>query len=194
MVSSDESQLIRALLTQDLNWLHSRLHGWLRPRLQVLASMKGLPADLIDDVYQDVLLKLYRKGARYDSSYHRPHAWILQLAKRTLIDAIRSEQRHQRFRQQAANPGRAERAKTLEPADGRGVVRWQRAEWLLCRALEEVPRHEHRQVIRARLDRVPQKEVAAKYNIPSNTVGVIFNRFKRRVMQLLEQEVVGYLG
>ncbi|MFQ3651758.1 MAG: sigma-70 family RNA polymerase sigma factor [Gemmataceae bacterium] len=194
MTSCDDLLWIQALQAKNLNWLVPRLNLWLLPRLVFLAPLYGLPRDLVDDVYQQVLLKLHCKGTHYNSSFARPRAWILRLAIHTLIDAVRSEQRHQRGRLLSVCSSSAELTETIDPIDDRQPIPWDRTDLLIDKALASVRNAKHRAVIRDRLERLPQKQVAVKHNIPGNTVGVIFKRFKEVVRRLLEQEAMGHLG
>jgi RNA polymerase sigma factor (sigma-70 family) len=194
MTSSEDSQLIHALHVRDCNWLHTHLHAPLSVRLQHLARLYHLPCHLIDDVYQEVLLKLYRFGPRYHSSFPNPRAWIARLTTRTLIDMARKESRHQQRRLPATAASDEGACPTDSLRDHRVVVRWERFDALLEAALARVPRADHRLVLRDRLAGLSQKEVSTKHNLPPNTVGVLFNRFKKRVAALLEAEIVGHLG
>ncbi|MFQ3649289.1 MAG: hypothetical protein SNJ75_03070, partial [Gemmataceae bacterium] len=135
-----------------------------------------------------------RKGERYNPSFSRPQAWIWRLAIHTLMDAVRSEQRHQRCRLMLVCSASDEPTDTIDPVDRRQLIRWDRTDLLIDKALASVRNAKHQAVIRDRLERLPQKLVAVKHNIPGNTVGVIFKRFKEVVRRLLEQEAMGHLG
>ena len=189
MTTALDSQWMIALRTQDLNWIHAQLHPHLLPRLRLLALLHRLPLHLLDDVYQEVLLKLFRFGPRYP----QPLAWIHRLASNTLIDMVRKENRHRSASYSSLSEETSCQG-AWELPDYRGWVRWDLAEELLQMALDQTPSAEHRAVIHERLRGIPQKQVAQKHNLPTNTVGVIFNRFKKRVVKLLEQGSLGHLG
>jgi len=63
------------------------------PRIRRRLQRRGVEADLIDDVVQDVLLTIHRARQTYDPS--RPFAvWLAMIADRRAIDAARRHHRH----------------------------------------------------------------------------------------------------
>jgi RNA polymerase sigma factor (sigma-70 family) len=188
-----DPQWMIALRSQDLNWIDAHLRPHLLPRLHLLALIHRLPLHQLDDIYQEVLLKLFRFGPRYDSRYPKPLAWIHRLARNALIDMARRENRHLSVSYSCLSR-QAPSDDSWELPDSRSWVRWELAEELIRAALDQTPSAEHRAIIQERLRGVPQKQVAQKHNLPTNTVGVVFNRFKKRIVKLLEQDSLGHLG
>lgn len=65
------------------------------PRIRRRLQRRGVDAELVDDVIQDVLLTIHRARQTYDPS--RPFAvWLAMITDRRAIDAARRRHRHAR--------------------------------------------------------------------------------------------------
>ena len=49
-----------------------------------------------EDVTQEVFLEVWRKAARFDSDLGRPKTWVMTIAHRRAVDAVRRSESHKR--------------------------------------------------------------------------------------------------
>ncbi len=69
---------------------------------EVSASVYGLARRVVrdparaEDVTQEVFLEVWRKAARFDSSLGRAKTWVLTIAHRRAVDAVRRSESHRR--------------------------------------------------------------------------------------------------
>ena len=66
-----------------------------------------------EDVTQEVFLEVWRKAARFDSSLGKAKTWVMTIAHRRAVDAVRRSESHKRQDHHAA----PETVSTDEPAD-----------------------------------------------------------------------------
>ena len=84
-----ESDLITRLLQRDERaflWLYQHYSISLGKAIQVLVRNKEQTRDLL----QDVFVKVWSNLARYDASKGRLYTWMLNVARNTALDALRS--------------------------------------------------------------------------------------------------------
>jgi RNA polymerase sigma-70 factor (ECF subfamily) len=152
------------------------------PQLLTAPLLKNLPSDLLEDVLQETFIRIFRHVRSYQLAFGAPRAWLRTIAVNAMVDLWRAESRHHRSRVVNDDP-----RPLSEPVDQRQCVSWDRAHEYVEAALARTASPQHRQVIRLRLNGMPQKEVAQKLNLPPNTVGVIFSRFRSRVGNLIDR-------
>jgi RNA polymerase sigma-70 factor (ECF subfamily) len=78
-----------------------------------------------EDVTQDVFLEVWRKAARFDTARGRAKTWVLTIAHRRAVDAVRRNEAHRRGDEQSApeEVSHDEPGDALVSAEERGDVR-----------------------------------------------------------------------
>lgn len=78
-----------------------------------------------EDVTQEVFLEVWRKAARFDSSLGKAKTWVLTIAHRRAVDAVRRSESHKRQDQRGTTDEVSfdEPADTLIAAEEHGAVR-----------------------------------------------------------------------
>jgi RNA polymerase sigma-70 factor (ECF subfamily) len=78
-----------------------------------------------EDVTQEVFLEVWRKAARFDSALGKAKTWVMTIAHRRAVDAVRRNESHKRQDQVDAPDGvvHDEPADRLIEADEHGAVR-----------------------------------------------------------------------
>lgn len=134
-----------------------------------------------EDVLQDVFLKIWEKGASYDSRLGTPIAWLITLTRNRANDRLRSVTRRSRilevFKTQEES---AERSDQPGPTEH---VMVQETVAVLRGALDRLPDDQRRAIEMAFLSGLSQTEIATELNQP---LGTIKARIRRGMMSLRE--------
>jgi RNA polymerase sigma-70 factor, ECF subfamily len=147
----------------------------------IARKMSRTPADAEDGV-QEIFLKLWRNAQRFDPTRGSEPVFIATIARRALIDRIRS---HRRQPQEVSIDDVQELS---TPAGGMGAEACAEASRAAL-ALEQL-RPEQRQVIAlAVVSGLSQSEIAAKTGMPLGTVKTMMRRGLLHVRQMLGEEV-----
>jgi RNA polymerase sigma-70 factor, ECF subfamily len=72
------------------------LYDELSPAVYGLARRVVRDPARAEDVTQEVFLEVWRKAARYDSRLGRPKTWVMTIAHRRAVDAVRRSESHKR--------------------------------------------------------------------------------------------------
>lgn len=132
-----------------------------------------------EDVLQDVFLKVWEKGASYDSRLGSPIAWLVTLTRNRANDRLRSVTRRSRilevFRTQEESGDRP------APPCPTQTVMAQETVAALRVALERLPEDQRRAIEMAFLGGLSQSEIAAELNQP---LGTIKARIRRGMLAL----------
>jgi RNA polymerase sigma-70 factor (ECF subfamily) len=120
--------------------------------------------DDAEDVAQEVLWKVWRRAAEYDSSRAAAGTWLTILTRRAAIDRLRQRQRHLRLVE--AQP----RESVEVPPEAPETVLVQSSFAPVRRALRRLPR-EQRQILELTYFRdMSQREIAHATGLPLGTV------------------------
>jgi RNA polymerase sigma-70 factor (ECF subfamily) len=79
-----------------------------------------------EDVTQEVFLEVWRKAARFDRALGRARTWVMTIAHRRAVDAVRrseSQRRQEEHQVTVSEVGRDEPVDTVLEAEERGAVR-----------------------------------------------------------------------
>jgi RNA polymerase sigma-70 factor (ECF subfamily) len=122
---------------------------------------------LAEEVTQDVFVKLWRQGRRYDPARGRFSAWLLSVTRFAAIDRLRSEGR----RPIHAEPdGRlSDEADPLETLLRTDHESWERGQHLRL-LLEQLPAEQRQVVELAYFGGLTHGEIAAHLGLPLGTV------------------------
>jgi RNA polymerase sigma-70 factor (ECF subfamily) len=75
----------------------ARLFDHYAPRLKGFLMRRGAPAEVAEDLAQDVLLSVWRKAAQFDPARADASAWIFSMARNLRIDLVRRERRAEAY-------------------------------------------------------------------------------------------------
>ncbi len=93
---------IRASANQS-HW--DKFDAHFRPIIQAYVRRQHLPGSDVDDVTQDIFVKLWLSIDKYDPGHGRFRTWLYQVARHAVIDHLRKEYRQDRakdaFREEA---------------------------------------------------------------------------------------------
>lgn len=134
-----------------------------------------------EDAVQEIFLKLWRSAARFDHARGSETVFIATVARRALIDRIRSARR----RPQEIPIEEVQEIAQSGASGAEACVEARRA----AQALEQL-RPEQRQVIAlAVVNGLSQSEIAAQTGMPLGTVKTLIRRGLLHVRQMLGEEV-----
>jgi RNA polymerase sigma-70 factor (ECF subfamily) len=169
--------------TQDPMAFRAFVVRYQRPVFARLARLCG-PGPHVDDLAQEVFLKAYRALPRFDAGQAaRPSTWLLTIATRTAVDALRAGVRPARPAEATAadsDAGPALATETPERAHGRRQ---------LARALERataaLPEDQRVAFLLFEVEGLSLAEIAATLEIPEATVKTRLFRARERLRQQL---------
>lgn len=122
---------------------------------------------LAEEVTQDIFLKLWDKGQRYDPARGRFSSWLLSVTRFAAIDRLRREGR--RPRQAEVATGDLDGSEALERLLPSDHAAWERGQHLRL-VLAQLP-HEQRQIIElAYFGGLTHSELAEQLGLPLGTV------------------------
>jgi RNA polymerase sigma-70 factor (ECF subfamily) len=75
----------------------ARLFDHYAPRLKGFLMRRGAPAEIAEDLAQEVLLSVWRKAAQFDPARADASAWIFSMARNLRIDLVRREKRAEAY-------------------------------------------------------------------------------------------------
>ena len=130
-----------------------------------------------EDVFQQVMLEVWNRGADYDPSRASMLTWIMTIARSRAIDAMR------RHRPEPRDPASLPEVGAPEAELDRMAERW-RIAGLLQRLSED-----ERDLLRMRFhDELSQTEIAARTGVPLGTVKTRMVRALERLRELIDAE------
>jgi RNA polymerase sigma-70 factor (ECF subfamily) len=127
-----------------------------------------------EDVVQEVFLTVWRQAARFDSERGKPGTWLLMIAHRRAVDAVRRAERHAH----ACTGGIAEIADAIDVQ--REALRGS-DDGRIHDALARLPRLQREVIELAYYRGLTQTQVAARLDVP---VGTIKSRTHAALMRL----------
>jgi RNA polymerase sigma-70 factor (ECF subfamily) len=123
------------------------------------------------DLAQDAFIELFRRWRKV-SRYDRPEAWVRRVAVNRAIDHLRKERKRATVEREALAP----------VADEGGDPD-------VSRAIGSLPAQQRAAVVLFYLEDLPVTEVAAILGCSTSTAGVHLHRGRRRLAELLGEEV-----
>lgn len=118
---------------------------------------------LAEDVLQETYAKIWSKAGRYRAGGPSPMSWLIAIARNTAIDRLRS------VRAAAGDEAVAEDIPSAEPTpEAVAVARGEAGRVMSC--LGELPEDRRRAVTGAYLDGLSYADLAARHDVPLNTM------------------------
>lgn len=153
-------------------WSHheSELRRWLAARTAVLAE--------VDDLLQEVFIKVMRQGARLQAVEH-PRAWLFEVTRNTLIDRLRSSDDYQPLPDDLDDW-------PAEAVDASAVVD-DLAEACLPRVLSEMGQQDREAIELCDLQGMPQAEYARLKGLSLPAAKSRVQRARRRMREHMTQ-------
>jgi RNA polymerase sigma-70 factor (ECF subfamily) len=140
---------------------------------------QALPDPLsVDDIRQQVLVEVWRRGPEFDPQRASPLTWILMIARSRVID----EQR--RRRPEPVDPSSAEEFSGTEAETSERLLE----RWRLAGLLEQIPRDEATTLRLRFYEELSQTEIAERTGM---TLGTVKRRMVvglSRLRELIEEE------
>lgn len=133
-----------------------------------------------EDTLQEVFVKVWQKAGLYKSGGYSPMTWLITLARNTAIDRLRTRK-----------PGNVDIEAVHDLSDGaptpeaEAVASSERA--LLSSCLNELDADKSDAVRRAYLDGDSYKELAARYDVPLNTMRTWLRRSLLKLRECLSR-------
>jgi RNA polymerase sigma factor (sigma-70 family) len=162
-----ESDLIARLLQRDERaflWLYQHYSISLGRAIQVLVRNDEQTRDLL----QDVFVKIWSNLGRYDASKGRLYTWMLNVARNTALDALRSTKAKKR---PSVTQTLSFDETTLHIVDQQHFTNAINPDTIGLRTLLSRLPHDHRELVDlVYLNGYTQKEAAEVINIPVGTV------------------------
>lgn len=116
-----------------------------------------------EDCLQEVYLRIWNKADRYAVTGHSPMTWLITIARNIAIDRLRSRRQGELDMDEALD--------IAEPSAGPEALAIARSEARRINAcLDELPEDRAGAVRAAYLDGAAYKDLAARYDVPLNTM------------------------
>jgi RNA polymerase sigma-70 factor (ECF subfamily) len=134
-----------------------------------------------EDVFQEVFLEAWRKGARYDPSRAAPGTWLMTIARSRAIDQLR-----RRLPEPDEDVTRGEALGDTEDPSARVEALHER--WRMAALLDRLPPHQAA-VLRMRFHGgMSQSEIAEASGLPIGTVKTRMAAALNRLRELVDEE------
>ena len=148
------------------------------PRVKGFLMRSGMPAELAEELAQEVMVTLWRKAARFDPSRASLSTWVFTIARNLRID-------HHRRLPSGSQVDVDEWGDDQHPADGRATpeelaIALQREEKLRA-ALSGLPPEQALVIRLSFFEEQTHMRIAEELNIP---LGTVKSRIRRAVLQL----------
>ncbi len=144
----------------------------------IARRMTRTPADA-EDAIQEVFVEIWRAASRFDPTRGSEQAFIVTIARRRLIDRVRSE-RTRRASEQPAESAELESIAAEQPSAELGPDA-ERA----SQALATLPREQQRVIMLAIVEGFSHAEIAERVGLPLGTVKTYVRRGLIRIRELL---------
>lgn len=132
-----------------------------------------------EDVVQEVFLTVWRQAARFDSERGKPGTWLMMIAHRRAVDAVRRAERHAH----AHTGGIAEIADAIDVQ--REALR-RSDDGKIHDALARLPRLQREVIELAYYRGLTQTQVAARLDVPVGTIKSRTHAALSRLRSLIE--------
>jgi RNA polymerase sigma-70 factor, ECF subfamily len=159
---------------------YRRLLGDIAPYLRALARRNHRDPGDVEDTVQDVLLTVHAIRHTYDP--HRPFGpWLVAIAKRRIIDRLRSQGRH-RAREVALD---LEHETFRAPETNLGEEDWNKR--VLSDAIEKLPPGQREAVRLLKLQEMSLQQAAAASGMSVAALKVAMHRALKNLRKMLAQ-------
>jgi len=178
-----KSLILRAKNADDSQAWEEFVRYYERFIFHVLHRMNVSARDF-DDLVQNVLLKLWRSIASYDSNKARFRTWLGVVVRNAVYDQFRETQQQRKLLEQESNFMRM-----LEEEPASEIERIVEQEWaqyvtsLAMERIEKVFSVEAVKSFQMSLDGMPAKEIAAELNLAPDSVYTLKCRVKSRLIK-----------
>jgi len=135
-------------------------------------------ADAVDDILQEVLLRIHRRGDTLERAEH-VHAWVYQIARNAIVDHYRARSRHVALAAALADaaPAEGSNASTDDP----------RAELAACLApmLDRLPAGDREALVLIEVEGLTRQAAAIRLGLSLPGAKARVQRARRRLKALL---------
>jgi RNA polymerase sigma-70 factor (ECF subfamily) len=181
----DENQvavaLIASIAAERDREAFKQLFRMFAPRVKAFARRSGAPAQVAEDLLQDVMLSVWRRAGQYDREKAAVSTWIFTIARNRRIDMLRRESRPD-F--DPEDPSLQSGPET--PADDLVEAR-QRAQ-VLRRAVETLPQEQSELLRLAYFQDKSHGAIAEELNLPLGTVKSRIRLAMSKLRKTLKEE------
>ncbi len=166
-----------AALAEIVERFSPRVRGYLR---HILGS-----DGWVDDVAQEVFVRVYEQASRYDKTFPLI-VWLMRIARNLAIDL----QRRLKVRSNAVEIARELHADDTAPSP---LDRLTRSEFheQLCLALSQLPEAFRTVFVLKEMEQLSYEEIAAVVGVPAKTVSTRLHRARQRLRGLLAPYLEG---
>ncbi|MEM7241962.1 MAG: sigma-70 family RNA polymerase sigma factor [Pseudomonadota bacterium] len=116
-----------------------------------------------EDAMQEAFVKVWNNANRYQVTGHSPMTWLITIARNTAIDRLRAKKGHDDLstvEERIAAPGRSPEQSAIAASEAQRIMG----------CLDELEGDKREAVIGAYLDGQRYKDLAARFDVPLNTM------------------------
>src|SRR5262245_52005708 len=182
----DDEALVRLLVRQDVLALEALYHRYSRPIFSLALKILG-DREVVEEVVQEVFLRLWTRAFGYDPQRGKLLSWLLTITHHRAIDELRRRRGQPEIdglqeQQAAVEETGADPSKALTQVEEREAVQ---------RALEALPEAQRRPIELAYYGGMTQVEIAALLHEPLGTIKTRMRLGMQKLRQLLGGEQGG---
>jgi RNA polymerase sigma-70 factor, ECF subfamily len=182
----DDETLVRLLVQQDVLALEALYHRYSRPIFSLALKILG-DREVVEEVVQEVFLRLWTRAFGYDPQRGKLLSWLLTITHHRAIDELR------RRRTQPEVEGLQEQLAAVEESDAdpsRSLTQVEERE-AVQRALAQLPEAQRKPIQLAYYGGLTQVEIAQLLNEPLGTIKTRMRLGMQKLRVLLANEADG---
>jgi RNA polymerase sigma-70 factor (ECF subfamily) len=182
----DDETLVRLLVQQDVLALEALYHRYSRPIFSLALKILG-DREVVEEVVQEVFLRLWTRAFGYDPQRGKLLSWLLTITHHRAIDELR------RRRTQPEVDGLQDQLAAVEEPDAdpsRSLTQVEERE-AVQRALAQLPEAQRRPIDLAYYGGLTQVEIAKLLNEPLGTIKTRMRLGMQKLRVLLASEADG---
>ena len=157
------------------------LFDHLAPKVKGFLRKNGTPEDLLDDLTQEVMIKIWRYAGHFDPKKGKVITWVFTIARNARIDLIRKENRPE--------PDINDPALVKEdPCGSDDILLAKQNSIRIAEAIDDLPNEQQEILKYAFFEEKSHAEIAAQTGLPLGTVRsrirLAFQRLKKTFTEL----------
>jgi len=163
VIGQNPADWITAIAARQDRTAFAALFAFYAPRIKTMLMRAGASADVGEDIAQEALLPMWRKGAYFDPSRASASAWIYTVARNIRIDRLRHDKR-------AKLHALYEMVEPDEPERPDGALSSAERSKRVRVALTQIPQDQVRVLQLSFFEDCAHGDIAEKLNLPLGTV------------------------